>query len=240
MVSAETARNIVGIVGNVISFGLFISPVPTFYRIIKSKAVEEFKPDPYLATVLNCMLWVFYGMPFVHPDSILVVTINSFGLLLELIYLAIFFVYATNRGRKKVAYWLLGEIAFFAVVAVVALLAFHGTKQRSLFVGILCDIFNIIMYSSPLTIMMKVINTKSVEYMPFFLSLTNFLNGSVWTAYALIKFDIYVLVSNGLGALSGALQLILYGCYYGSTPNKGDNNVAIKPSEFQLSARSPV
>ncbi|PON43789.1 SWEET sugar transporter [Trema orientale] len=229
MLSAEAARNIVGIVGN-----------PTFYRIIKSKAVEEFEPDPYLATVMNCMLWVFYGLPFVHPDSILVVTINSFGLLLELIYLAIFFFYATNRGRKKIVYWLLGEIAFFAVVAVVALLAFHGTKQRSLFVGILCDIFNIIMYSSPLTIMMKVINTKSVEYMPFFLSLTNFLNGSIWTAYALIKFDIYVLVSNLLGVLSGALQLILYGCYYGSTPKKGDINVAIKPSEFQLSARSPV
>ncbi|PON43787.1 SWEET sugar transporter [Trema orientale] len=87
---------------------------------------------------------------------------------------------------------------------------------------------------------MKVINTKSVEYMPFFLSLTNFLNGSVWTAYALIKFDIYVLVSNGLGALSGALQLILYGYYYGSTPKKGDNNVAIKPSELQLSATSLV
>ncbi|PON43790.1 SWEET sugar transporter [Trema orientale] len=238
MVSAEVARNVVGIIGNVISFGLFISPVPTFYRIIKNKAVEEFKPDPYLATVLNCMLWVFYGMPFIHPDSLLVVTINSFGLVVELVYLAIFFTYATNKGRKKVVYWLLIEIVFFAAIALIALLALHGTKKRSLIVGILCDIFNIIMYSSPLTIMMKVINTKSVEFMPFYLSLTNFLNGSCWTAYALIKLDIYVLVSNGLGALSGALQLILYGCYYGTTPKKGDNNVATKPNEVQLSATS--
>ena len=45
----------------------------TFYRICKAKDVEEFKADPYLATLLNCMLWVFYGLPIVHPNSILVV-----------------------------------------------------------------------------------------------------------------------------------------------------------------------
>ncbi|KAI4973063.1 hypothetical protein ZWY2020_015052 [Hordeum vulgare] len=38
------------------------SPLPTFWRIIKNKDVEEFKSDPYLATLLNCMLWVFYGI----------------------------------------------------------------------------------------------------------------------------------------------------------------------------------
>ncbi|KAL5582549.1 hypothetical protein UlMin_014991 [Ulmus minor] len=234
VISAEAARNVVGIVGNVISFGLFISPVPTFYRIIRRKAVEEFKPDPYLATVLNCLLWVFYGMPFVHPDSLLVVTINSVGLVLELIYLAIFLIYATNNGRKKVCYWLCTAIVFYAIVIIVTMLAFHNTKNRSLFVGILCDIFNIIMYSSPLTVMFKVIQTKSVEYMPFTLSLANFLNGCVWTAYALIKLDIYILVSNSIGAVSGAIQLILYACYYSTTPKSSGD----KPTEVQLSSRN--
>jgi solute carrier family 50 (sugar transporter) len=40
-----------------------------------------------------------------------------------------------------------------------------------------------------------VIKTKSVEYMPFLLSLVSFLNGCCWTAYALIRFDLYVTVS---------------------------------------------
>lgn len=40
-----------------------------------------------------------------------------------------------------------------------------------------------------------VIKTKSVEYMPFFLSLFSFLNGACWTSYALIRFDAYILVS---------------------------------------------
>lgn len=45
-----------------------------------------------------------------------------------------------------------------------------------------------------LTVQKLVITTKSVEYMPFFLSLFSFLNGVAWTAYALIKFDPYIAV----------------------------------------------
>ena len=68
-------------------------------NIYKKKTVEEFKPDPYIATVMNCMLWIFYGLPIVHPDSTLVVTINGVGLAMELIYLTIFFIYAPKKGR---------------------------------------------------------------------------------------------------------------------------------------------
>ncbi|XP_039158893.1 bidirectional sugar transporter SWEET4-like [Eucalyptus grandis] len=234
MVMAKAARNTVGILGNVISFALYLSPCPTFHNIIKNRSVGEFKVDPYLATVLNCTFWLIYGLPFVHPDRILVLTINPIALTIELIYIGIFFYYAPNQGRKKVVYWLCGEVIFVATVSLVFLLVFHDHKRRILAFGIICDVFNIIMYSSPLTIMKKVICTKSVEYMPFYLSLANFLNGCVWTAYALIKLDIFILISNGLGVLSGAVQLILYGCYFKSTP-RDEKVVDAEASQFQLS-----
>ena len=74
----------------------------TFWRIYKAKDVEEFKPDPYLATLLNCMLWVVYGIPVVHPNSILVVTINGIGLVIEAVYLTIFFLYSHSQKRVSV------------------------------------------------------------------------------------------------------------------------------------------
>jgi len=40
----------------------------------------------------------------------------------------------------------------------------------------------------------QVIKTRSVKYMPFWLSVTNFLNGATWTAYAAIKFDPWMVV----------------------------------------------
>ncbi|KGN59657.1 bidirectional sugar transporter SWEET5 [Cucumis sativus] len=232
MVSADLARFIVGVIGNVISFGLFLSPVPTFYEIIKKKSVEEFKPDPYIATALNCMFWVFYGMPFVHPDSFLVITINSVGLLLEIIYLTIFFLYADYRGRTKVCISLLIELILVSIVIHITILALQGTKNRSLMVGIICDIFNILMYVSPLTIMKKVIKTRSVKYMPFPLSLASFFNGCIWMSYALIKFDIYILICNGIGVISGLLQLFIYAYYY-LTGSKVEEIIEKEPSKLE-------
>ncbi|KAJ8631111.1 hypothetical protein MRB53_024434 [Persea americana] len=217
MVTANAARNIVGIIGNVISFGLFISPAPTFYKIWKKRDVEEFSPIPYLATLLNCMLWVFYGLPFVTPNSFLVVTINGAGLVLEGIYLSMYFAFSTKKQRLKALKILLGELAFVALVVTLVLTLAHTHKKRTLIVGVLCVIFGTCMYASPLSVMRMVIRTKSVKYMPFYLSLANFLNGVCWTAYALIRFDIFITIPNGLGALFGAVQLILYGCYYSST-----------------------
>lgn len=233
MTSVERIRFWVGVVGNVISFLLFASPAPTFMRILRRKSVEEFKPDPYIATVLNCLFWIFYGLPIVHPDSTLVVTINSVGLAMEVGYLTIFFIYTNGKGRLRIIGGLCIEAVIVGIVAIITLLLFHTHGARSNFVGIFCVIFGVIMYASPLTIMAKVIRTKSVEYMPFYLSLANFLNGSVWLTYALLKFDLYILIANGLGAVSGAVQLILYACYYKTTPKKTKD---VKPSEMQLTS----
>ncbi|KAL6559412.1 Bidirectional sugar transporter sweet5 [Orobanche gracilis] len=204
-VDPETSRTIVGIVD------------PTFFKIWKAKSVQGFKPDPYIATVLNCLMWVFYGMPFVHPDSLLVVTINGVGFFIEIFYITIFFVYSDWPKRRKILIALLVELVFMVVVVLITLLCLHGTTSRSLLVGILCIVFNIGMYTSPLTIMKRVIKTKSVKFMPFYLSLANFANGIVWSIYALIKLDPFVLVPNGLGTLSGLVQLVLYATYYNTT-----------------------
>lgn len=216
-IPADTARTIVGILGNIISCFLFLSPVPTFLKIHKEKSVMAFKPDPYIATVLNCAVWILYGMPFVHPDSLLVITINGIGFVIEAVYISIFFIYSDWPKRRKILIALLVEFLFMIVVIVITLVCLHGTKARSMFVGILCIVLNIAMYASPLTVMTRVIKTKSVKYMPFFLSLANLANGLVWFSYALIKFDPYILVPNGLGCLSGLVQLGLYAAYYKTT-----------------------
>ncbi|CAK9169366.1 unnamed protein product [Ilex paraguariensis] len=207
---------------------------PTFINIWKAKSVEEYKPDPYVATILNCAMWVFYGLPIVHPDSLLVITINGTGFVIEVIYVTIFLLYSDWPKRRKIIIALFVEFLFLAIVVFVTLTFLHGTKQRSMLIGILCIIFNIVMYTAPLTVMRKVITTKSVKYMPFFLSLANFANGVNWFIYALLPLDPYILIPNGLGTLSGLVQLILYATYYRTT--KWDEDTSdVKPSEVQLS-----
>ena len=74
---------------------------PTFWRICKAKDVQEFKPDPYLATLMNCLLWFFYGLPIVHPNSTLVLTINGIGLVIEGAYIIMFIIYAAKNTRVR-------------------------------------------------------------------------------------------------------------------------------------------
>ncbi|KAL0906143.1 hypothetical protein M5K25_024611 [Dendrobium thyrsiflorum] len=217
MVSAEVIRTAVGIAGNVISLGLFLSPLPIFIRIWKKKSVEEFSVIPYVATLLNCMLWMIFGLPIVHPNSTLVLTINSVGTSIELCYVVLYLFFSSGQKRVKALLLLLGDLVFVAIVVVVVLTCFHTHDRRSLIVGILCVIFCIMMYLAPLSVMKMVIQTKSVEYMPLSLSVASFFNGICWTTYALIRFDIYITIPNSIGLLFSITQLVLYAIYYKST-----------------------
>jgi len=79
----------------------------TFWRIFKKKSVEEFSYVPYVATVMNCMLWVFYGLPVVHKDSILVSTINGVGLVIELFYVGVYLMYCGHKKNHRVSNYIL-------------------------------------------------------------------------------------------------------------------------------------
>ncbi|XVF16437.1 hypothetical protein REPUB_Repub10bG0030500 [Reevesia pubescens] len=183
---------------------------------------------------MNCVFWIFYGLPVVKKDNILVLTINSIGLAIELIYLFIYLYYANERKKRARVLYILGFEAVLAAVVVLITLLVIKFKYRWLVIGIICDVFNIVMYASPLGIVKKVIKTKSVQYMPFWLSVASLANGVCWTIFALIKIDIFILISNGLGSIFGVMQLILYGYYYfhgkKKTPTKD-----VKELEVQLS-----
>ncbi|XP_076936261.1 bidirectional sugar transporter SWEET4-like [Bidens hawaiensis] len=217
MVSEEPVRTTLGVVGNVISVILFLSTVPTFYRIWKKGSVEQYSPVPYLAAVFNCGLWVLYGMPFVHPNSLLVSTTNGAGAVIEFGYLVIFLMYSDTRKRLRVALMMLLEVLVFGGLAIFVLTVVHTTHMRSIIVGGIGAAANILMYASPLSVMKLVITTKSVEYMPFLLSLFCFSNGLCWFLYALFPFDPFMAIPNGTGALLGIIQLILYATFYKST-----------------------
>ncbi|XP_024995431.1 bidirectional sugar transporter SWEET4-like [Cynara cardunculus var. scolymus] len=217
MASHDFARSVLGVIGNVISIILFLSTVPTFYKIWKKKSVEQYSPVPYLVTFVNCGLWIFYGLPFVHPHSLLVTTTNGAGIVIESVYLLLFIIYSDSKKRIRVILVLIMEIIFLGVLFALTLTLAHGTKLRSAIIGSICIAGNIMMYASPLSVMKMVIKTKSVEYMPFLLSLFCFANGVCWFSYGLIRFDPFVVAPNGIGALFALAQLVLYAIFYKST-----------------------
>ncbi|KAG2712429.1 hypothetical protein I3843_04G116600 [Carya illinoinensis] len=107
-------------------------------------------------------------------------------------------------------------VLVFSIVALVSLLALEAGKTREVFCGFAARIYilhHIIIYASPLSIMMTVIKTKSVEFMLFFLSLFVFLCGTSWFVFGLLGPDPFVAVPNGFGCGLGIAPLILYFIY---------------------------
>lgn len=134
---------------------------PTFISIWKKGSVEQYSPVPYLATFINCMVWVLYGLPMVHPHSTLVVTINGTGFVIELVYLILFIVFSNRGNRLRVIMIALVEIIFVAIVALLTLTMVHTTDRRSMIVGTICILFNIMMYASPLSVMVSIFTCHS-------------------------------------------------------------------------------
>ncbi|XP_015077664.1 bidirectional sugar transporter SWEET1-like [Solanum pennellii] len=208
----HTIQFIFGIVGNAATLFLFLVPTFTFKRIIENKSTEQFSGVPYVMTFLNCLLSAWYGLPFISSNNILIATINGAGAAIELIYVLIFFLYAPNKQKGKTLAMLILVIVAFAIAAVISVLAFHG-KNRQLFCGTAATIFSIVMYASPMSIIRLVIKTKSVEYMPFFLSFAVVVSCSCWFTYAMLGMDPFVGISTGVGLALGIVQLILYFIY---------------------------
>ncbi|KAG2694735.1 hypothetical protein I3760_08G159000 [Carya illinoinensis] len=206
-----TSSFIVGIIGNVISILVFACPIKTFTQVVKRKSTENFKGIPYLTTLLSTSLWTFYGL--LKPDGLLVTTVNGAGAVFQSIYVILFLIYAPMDKKvltgKLVA---ILNVGFLGLVIAVTLLAMHGSLRLT-FVGILCAALTIGMYAAPLSAMRTVIKTKSVEYMPFFLSFFLFLNAGIWTTYAVLVKDYFIGVPNATGFVLGSVQLILYAIY---------------------------
>ncbi|CAD5195457.1 unnamed protein product [Musa acuminata subsp. malaccensis] len=211
----EASLLFVGIVGNVISVLVFASPINTFRRIVRNRSTEDFEPSPYVITLLNSSLWVYYGIT--KPGGLLIVTVNGVGVVMEAVYVALFLLYAAPPLKAKTAVLVAAlDVGFFGAVALVTRLAVHGSS-RVVVIGFVCAFLNVLMYGSPLCAMQRsVITRRSVEYMPFLLSFFLFLNGGIWTLYAILDKDIFIGIPNGIGLILGTSQLIMYMIYMNS------------------------
>ncbi|PON73614.1 SWEET sugar transporter [Parasponia andersonii] len=54
-----------------------------------------------LTALINCMLWTLFGLPAVQPGSLLVLTINVAGIVIESCFILFFFVFSDKKTRQK-------------------------------------------------------------------------------------------------------------------------------------------
>ncbi|XP_015067685.1 bidirectional sugar transporter SWEET10-like [Solanum pennellii] len=200
-----------GVLGNIISFIVFLSPIPTFNKIYKKKSTEGYQSIPYVIALFSCMLWIYYA--FLKTNTTLLITINSFGMLIETIYVSLFLYYAPKKARvNTVKMLLLTVVGGFGAIILVTQFLFKGVVRGQI-VGWICLIFSLCVFVAPLGIVRQVIKTKSVEYMPILLSVFLTISAVMWFFYGLLLKDVNIAAPNILGFIFGILQMILYAMY---------------------------
>ncbi|XP_024929071.3 bidirectional sugar transporter SWEET15 isoform X2 [Ziziphus jujuba] len=139
-----------GILGNIVSFMVYLAPVTTFYRIYRKKSTEGFHSVPYLVALFSAMLWFYYAL--VKKDAMLLITINSFGCFIEIIYILIFIFYAPTDARKLTVKLLaLMNIGTFSLILLVTQLAVRN-EYRVPVLGWICVAISVSVFASPLSI----------------------------------------------------------------------------------------
>ncbi|XP_020228613.1 bidirectional sugar transporter SWEET2 [Cajanus cajan] len=205
----RVAKDVAGIAGNVFAFGLFVSPIPTFRRIMRNGSTEMFSGLPYIYSLLNCLICLWYGTPLISADNLLITTVNSIGAVFQFVYIILFLMYAEKAKKVRMFGLLLAVLGVFAII-LFGSLQINDALTRRFFVGFLSCASLISMFASPLFIIKLVIQTKSVEFMPFYLSLSTFLMSTSFLLYGIFNNDAFIYVPNGIGTILGLIQLILY------------------------------
>ncbi|KAL2347075.1 hypothetical protein Fmac_001075 [Flemingia macrophylla] len=149
----------------------------------------------------------------------LLITINSFGCVIETIYLAIFLTYGSKKARISTLRMivLLNFGGFCTIVLITRFLAKEHAGRVKL-LGWICVVFATSVFAAPLCIIRVVIRTKSVEFLPFPLSLLLLISAIMWLLYGICLKDIYVTLPNVVGLTFGVIQIVLFAMYRKNKP----------------------
>ncbi|PKI67994.1 hypothetical protein CRG98_011590 [Punica granatum] len=193
---------------------------------MRNRSTEHFSGLPYIYALLNCLITMWYGMPAVSSNNVLVMTVNAMGAAFQLVYIILFTACADKAKKVRMLGLLAGDIILFAII-VAGSLQILNCHLRQIVVGVISGFALISMFASPLFIINLVIRTRSVEFMPFYLSLSTFLMSTSFLMYGILNGDIFVFLPNGIGTLLGMTQLLLY-CYYKSSGSESSREPLIE------------
>ncbi|XP_052267272.1 sugar transporter SWEET1-like isoform X2 [Dreissena polymorpha] len=174
---------IVGMLCSMSSFSFQLVGINVCRGIVKKGSTGDMSPFTFISYFVACAVWLKYGL--IVQNTVVIAT-NSFGSIMNFIYIIVFYTYSSKKTDGQLALSHLGSY---------------------------CVCLTIIGYGAPLVSLSDIVRSKSTESLHFVLILANFLLGLLWTLYGLLIADRYVQVPNFLGAMLALIQLSLFAIY---------------------------
>ena len=200
------ASQVVGWAATGITICYFSSTVQIILAVFKKKSARGLNVHNFAGMMLNCALWVMYGLRSKHAQ---VWATNGVGFLISLTGLIGFVIFAANGERGYNSAMLFGSLAVGAGGggAIAFLLKLSLAKE---IVGYLAMGANIFMYGAPLTLMAQMIRGQDVSTLSVVTIAAGQLTSATWLAYAFLIKNVYIGVPNGIGVALFLTQFALY------------------------------
>ena len=191
--------------GAVIACCMFASPMTAVRKAKRTGCIGQLNPLPLVAIIANCIGWLIYGAMNADPY---VMAANYPGLLMGIYMVMVTYALASPETRDSV----INALLFFAFIissACIYISLFVPSGQGSIYAGYLAVLILLIYYASPLSVVYKVLATRSSASLHWPLSVMSVVNGSLWVAYGLAVKDVFIYGPNGVGVVLGFFQLLL-------------------------------
>jgi solute carrier family 50 protein (sugar transporter) len=178
---------------------------------------------------------MLYG--YVTSDIFPLLVTYAVGDLLGIVFLAVYYRWSKQRSYvlKAVA------IAFVcnAIVAIYVVLGAQGVLKQSessfkQVVGYIAIASSLVLYSSPLSTIKLVLQTKSSASIPAPMIITGVINNALWIIYGILLKDIILVLPTSINVVLGVAQVVLY-IVYRPKRNAASTNTggaAIQPLEI--------
>lgn len=211
---------IVPIIGDILLFALFLSPLPDVLRIQKAKKLGDFDPIPYAMMVVNCSAWTIYGLQFEAPTIFFVCLPNMIGIPVGFYTFAVTYPLSSEEVRNS-----MHRIMSMLTMGIVPFLFFvyASTGGKSPFPELLGTVIvfaQLSFFASPLNSILEIIRTKSSSSIHLGLAITGTASSLLWSSFGLVTGDWFMFIPNFCSVTLGVTQLSLRMIYGGRSTKK--------------------
>jgi len=222
---SDTLPLVISIIGTVTSFAMQLSPIPVIMEIVRSKDVGYFRSDPFIIGICFALVNGAYS---IYSSQLVSAISCGIGLALYSIYLIFFSIHSKSKRAlmKKLVIFLLVCGFLTAIGPVVFILVDKSESGHTwledrggldqfidTWLGVCATLSIIMLFSGQLTNIAEVIKNKDARSISTSMAIGGLVCSITWAVYAGLIVNAYYIVSNGIGVLSGILQLSLKRAY---------------------------
>lgn len=199
---------------------MFLTGMKDMQKIKAQGSTGDIDSLPFVSMAVNCSVWCAYGA---FMENMTIIVPNVTGLVLGVGYTMFYHQNATDtamatlQSRYAIGAGIVAAVGALTVGKVSGALDAIGGVPVEQVLGVSAAIFSIVLMSSPLGALARVVKTQDASSMNTAMSVFILANASSWTLFGLlVADDPNCWVPNALGAASAVVQLALIARYSGA------------------------